>query len=296
VAVAGGLVSFALATDTAGSGRVPAALNNLVGLKPTRGVVGTTGVVPACRSLDCVAFFAGTCGESRLLLEICAGFDAGDPLSRVGAENRRAPAASSLRVGIPDALEFFGNREVEALFDKACRRIEKAGATLTKIDFAPFRRTGDLLYNGPWVAERLLAAGKLFREKPESLQPEIRRILQMATKYTAGDAFEGLHTLAGLRREADAQMARVDVLLTPTTGTTYRIAEVQADPLQLNVNLSYYTTFVNLLDMSALALPCGFLSSGMPMGVTFVAPAFCESMLLDIGETFGKILCPENAS
>ncbi|HUO09364.1 MAG TPA: allophanate hydrolase [Phycisphaerae bacterium] len=289
VAVAGDLVSFSLGTDTAGSGRVPASFNNLVGLKPTRGLLSTTGVVPACRTLDCVSIFSKTCEEAEQVLSIAAGFDPLDPLSRSDPKTDGCESFGvGLRVGIPAAaqLEFFGNQEAADLFQQAITRTKQLGATITEIDYTPFAKTAALLYEGPWVAERLLAAGKLLHENPDALRPELRAILSGATRYTAADVFSAQVQLAALRRDADAQWQEMDIMLLPTTGTIYKIAEVDANPLQLNKNLGYYTNFVNLLDLSAVAVPNGLLSSGLPMGITFLAPAFSEKRLLHIGSAF----------
>jgi allophanate hydrolase len=290
VAVAGDLVSFSLGTDTAGSGRVPASFNQLVGLKPTRGLLSTTGVVPACRTLDCVSIFTKTCEEAEKVLSIGAGFDSTDPLSRKSQTPKAQGLQSlgSLRVGIPapTQLEFFGNSEAGELFQQAINRAKRIGATVSEIDYSPFAQTAVLLYEGPWVAERLLAAGKLLNENPDALRPELRAILSGATRYTAADVFNAQVQLAALRRDADAQWQKMDVLLLPTTGTIYKIAEVEANPLQLNKNLGYYTNFVNLLDLSAIAVPNGILSTGLPMGITFMAPAFHEKWLLHIGSAF----------
>ena len=293
VAVAAGLVPFSLGTDTAGSGRVPAAFNNLVGLKPTRGLVSAAGVVPACRSLDCVSIFASTCADAQLVLDLITGPDSADPLSRPGPV-AKLPGSHPLRIGLPDKLEFFGNGEAESLFESAVNRVRKIGGQIIPIDFSPFLRAGELLYSGPWVVERTLAAGPLLDKNSDALRPELRSILQDAAGYTAADVFDGMHTLAGFRRQADEQWARMDMLLAPTAPTIYRISEVEADPMRLNRNLGYYTTFVNLLDLCALAIPAGFLSTGLPWGVTFIAPAFQDGRLLPFAAAFHANLLSEN--
>ena len=291
VAVAGGLVPFSLGTDTAGSGRVPASFNNIVGLKPTRGLVSTAGVVPACRTLDCVSIFAGSCADAELVLSVAAGEDRTDPLSRAVPKSAASKLDGAFRCGVPAAgqLEFFGNAEAAGLFQKGVERARRMGAVIVEVDYSPFSRTAALLYEGPWVVERLQAAGRLFKENPEALRPEMRAILGGAMRYTAWDVFQAQVQLAGLRREAEVEWGKMDVMLLPTTGTIYKIAEVEADPLALNRNLGFYTNFVNLLDLSAVAVPNAFLSTGMPMGVTFMAPAFQEERLLKIGASFHAI-------
>lgn len=292
VAVATGLVSFALGTDSAGSGRVPAAFNNLVGLKPTRGLLSTRGIVPACRSLDCVSIFALTAQDASAVFEVAAFFDAGDPLARA-ADGAVAPRfGSRFRFGVPKRrdLEFFGDREAANLFGAAIGVLEKAGGTRVDVSFAPFRDAGRLLYEGPWVAERLHATQALLSENPGAVLPITRTILEDARRYSALDAYRAQYELAALRRAVDGAFATVDVLLLPTVGTNYQIAAVAAEASRLNANLGLYTNFVNLLDLAAIALPAGFGASGLPFGISLIAPAFCDSALLDLGKRFQAIV------
>lgn len=287
VGVAAGLCDFALGTDTAGSGRVPASFNNLVGLKPTKGLLSTRGVVPACRSLDCVSIFTRTVGAAAGVLAVAAGYDAGDPFSRPA----RPPLSDEKwppRLGVPraDQLEFFGNADAARLFSAAVERWRGLGATITEIDYAPFQAAARLLYEGPWVAERYTAIKAFIEHKPEALHPVTRRIIEGAKPLTATAAFEASYRLTALRREAEAVWEHVDIMLTPTAGTIYRVAEVEADPIRLNSNLGYYTNHMNLLDLCALAVPAGFLPNGMPWGVTLSAPAFCDDRLLRLGARF----------
>ncbi|MEI6235412.1 MAG: allophanate hydrolase [Planctomycetota bacterium] len=277
VSVAGGLVSFSLGTDTAGSGRVPASFNNIVGLKPTVGMISTEGVVPACKSLDCVSIFATTCADAKTILSIAAeSAGTGTPLN------------TPFRCGVPrrDQLEFFGNTEAAKLFEIAIEKTRELGGSVETFDYSPFKQTAELLYEGPWVVERMLATGALFKSNPQSLRPEIRTILEGAGRFNALDVFEGMYKLEKLRNETATQWRAMDVMLLPTAGTIYRIAEVEADPMRLNRNLGYYTNFVNLLNLSALAVPNGFLNSGLPLGVTFIAPARQDIALLEIGAAF----------
>jgi allophanate hydrolase len=285
VAVAAGLVSFALGTDTAGSGRVPGAFNNIVGLKPTRGLLSTRGVVPACRSLDCVSVFAQTAADAAAVFEVIAGFDMEDPLSRMRPFVAREKFGSEFRFGVPaqHELEFFGDNEAAALFGRAIEIAGKAGGIAVEIEFAPFRGAGRLLYDGPWVAERLVATERLLKEQPEALLPVTRAIIEDGRSYSALDAFRAQYELAALRRQAEREMSAIDCLLMPTTGTIYEIAAVAADPVRLNSNLGLYTSFANLLDLSALALPAGFRRNGLPFGISLLAPAFTDNALLDLG-------------
>lgn len=279
VAVAAGLADFALGTDTAGSGRVPAAFNNIVGLKPTRGVLSMRGVVPACRSLDCVSIFARTVAEAQRVFAAVREFDALDPFSRPWK-----PAVRELRrIGVPraDQLEFYGDEEMRALYEQAKQRFD-----VVEIDFAPFRDAAKLLYAGPWVAERDAAVGEFLAAHPQAGHPVVRGIIEGAGRYSATDAFRASYELARLRRLADAEWDKMDALLLPTTPTIYTVEEVLADPVRLNSNLGLYTNFVNLLDLCALAVPAGFRGDGLPLGVTFIAPAFHDDELAKLGAAF----------
>ncbi|OIR06538.1 allophanate hydrolase [mine drainage metagenome] len=281
VAVAAGLCSFALGTDTAGSGRVPAAFNHLVGLKPTRGLISTLGVVPACRSLDCVSIFTRRVGEAAEVLRVAAGYEPEDPWSR-RATPPSGPTPWPPRIGVPraDQLEFFGDAGAAGLFASAVSAWRALGASVVEIDYGPFLATARLLYEGPWVAERYAAIGAFLERSPGALHPVTREIIAPAASLRAVSAFEAQYRLAELRREADAIWESVDAILTPTTPTIYSVAEVEADPIRLNSRLGLYTNHMNLLDLCAIALPAGFLQNGMPWGVTLSAPAFHDDRLL----------------
>ncbi len=293
VAVGAGQVAFALGTDTAGSGRVPAAFNNLVGVKPTKGLVSTTGLVPACRSLDCITVLAGTVGEADLVRRVMQGFDATDAFSRAMAP--RALPQSGLRFGVLGAAEreFFGDEETAALYDAAAARLESLGATRVEIDYAPFRDCAALLYGGPWVAERLAAIEAFYDAHASDMDPAVRDIVGAAKGVSAVEAFKGVYALEAYARRADVEWAKMDVLLLPTAPTIYTVADMQADPIRLNSNLGRYTNFVNLLDCAAVAVPAGFRSDGLPAGVTLIAPAFTDDALavladrLHRAESFG---------
>ena len=305
VAVAMGLVSFSLGTDTAGSGRVPAAFNNIVGLKATCGALSTIGVIPACRSLDCVSIFALTADDAARVYGVAAAFDAEDSYSRVvdsrvtfagaavpgasaastGAATGQ-PAGSGFRFGVPRAsqLEFFGDAEYARLFAAAVGRLESLGGQRVEIDFEPFLGTARLLYEGPWVAERYCVVGDFLERQPDSVYPVTRQIIEGGRNGTAADAFRAQYRLMELRRAAERSWLEMDVLITPTAATIYRIDAVQADPIRLNSNLGYYTNFVNLLDLSAVAVPAGFRADGLPFGVTLVGRAGADAQLLALGD------------
>lgn len=285
ISVAAGLASFSLGTDTAGSGRVPAAFNNLVGLKPTLGLLSTRGVVPACRSLDCVSIFGLTVRDTQAVLEVAQGFDREDPYSRA-APASAAGIGARFRFGVPrkTELEFFGDHEAEKLFGAALDKLEALGGERVELDFSPFLETGRLLYEGPWVAERWLVIRELLERKPEAVHPVTRRVVENARAFSAADAFTAAYRLQALRRHAQAAWARADLIVTPSAPTIYTLAEVEADPVRLNSRLGTYTNFVNLLDLSGLAVPAGFRGDGLPFGITLLAPAFQERGLCALGE------------
>jgi len=285
VAVAKGWVSFALGTDTAGSGRVPAAFNNLVGLKPTPGLISTSGVVPACRSLDCVSIFALTAGDARRVFRVVATFDPSDPYARCDG-TARPEFAERFRFGVPrpDQLEFFGDKDAERLFAAAAERLEAIGGRRIEIDFAPFLETARLLYEGPWVAERYLAIRDLLDRDPDAVYPVTRTIIERGKHHSASDTFAAFYRLMALKRAAEEVWTQADIILTPTTGTIYRIAEVEADPVRLNSNLGYYTNFMNLTCLAAVAVPGGFNPGGLPFGITLFAPAGSDHALLNLAE------------
>lgn len=287
IAVALGQVSFALGTDTAGSGRVPAAFNNLIGMKPTRGLLSTRGVVPACRSLDCVSIFALTAEDAAQVLKVTAQFDTADPFARRNERPRLGAGgipATQFRFGMPQPaqLAWFGNTEYPALFTAAVARMEALGGVRVEIDFAPFLEAARLLYEGPWVAERYVAIAEFIGKNPQALYPITRQIIEKSRTLSAVDTFRGQYRLEELRRAGEAVWVMVDVIVTPTAGNHYRLDDVTADPIQLNSNLGYYTNFANLLDLSAVAVPSGFQANGLPFGITLLAPAFYDRALLQL--------------
>ena len=291
IAVASGMVGFALGTDTAGSGRVPAAFNNIVGHKPTRGLLSNRGVFPACRSLDCVSIFAGSCHDAQRVLEIVAGFDDGDPYSR---QKPRATGVfpEAFRFGIlaSSQREFFGDSGAAALYVEAIQRLRDCGGEAVEFDFTSFAEAAALLYRGPWVAERRSAIGEFFVAHNDKIHPVVREILAGADKFDAVATFDAQYRLEEYRQAARKVFSGLDLLLLPTTGTIYRIDEVLADPVGLNSNLGHYTNFVNLLDLAAVALPAGFRSNGLPFGVSLIAPAFSDDALLSLGARYHAAL------
>lgn len=288
VTVAAGMAAFALGTDTAGSGRVPAAFNNLVGIKPTPGLLPNTGAVPACRSIDCITIFSATVADGVAVRRIAEGFDSGDPFSR-----RAKPATlpeNGLRIGVLAGAEreFFGDAAMEALYDQAIEHARALGATIVPFDYAPFREAAALLYDGPWVAERLAAVEDFLATNADDFDPTVRRIIEGARGKTAVEAFRGRYRLEELRHATDAEWAKADVLLLPTTPTTYTVADMLADPITLNSRLGRYTNFVNLLDCAAIAVPAGFRPHGLPGGVTLVSGAFTDDALAPLADALHR--------
>jgi len=274
VAVAAGLASFALGTDTAGSGRVPAALNGIVGLKPSRGAISTDGVYPACRSLDCVSIFALGIDDAHTVFDRATGQPtASAPLPRgiVGAPTQAA-------------LEFFGDDEARLLFERALDQLARLGISVMPVDFEPFREAARLLYEGPWIAERALACLAVLDEHPEAMEPAVRAAIDGWNDYSAADAFAAMHRLQELKAAADAVLATVDCIVTPTVPTTYSIDDMRSDPVRLNANLGYYTNFVNLLDYAALAIPFGALVGRSAWGVTLCGRKHEEELLVHYGK------------
>jgi allophanate hydrolase len=292
VAVAAGLASFSLGTDTAGSGRVPAGFNNLIGLKPSIGRLSTSGVVPACRSLDCVSIFALTAEDAARVLDAAEGYDAADVYSRrlgnapVGKQPLGAATAGALRFGVPrpDQLDFFGDTDYAQLFTDAVARLESLGATRVEIDFAPFLDAARLLYEGPWVAERYAAVGAFLERHPAALYPVTRQIIAGGRTPPAYEAFQAQYRLLALKRASEAAWSQVDLILAPTAGTIYTIEAVLAEPLRLNATLGRYTNFMNLFDLTGVAVPSGFRADGLPFGITLIGPLASERALLRIAD------------
>jgi allophanate hydrolase len=288
VAVSAGLVPLALGTDTAGSGRVPAMLNNIVGLKPSLGLISNAGVVPACRTLDCISVFSLTVDDAMTALAVLAGPDGADPFS----QNRPLGAVTTfpekLRLGVPrnGQLIFFGDKASEKAYGDALARWTSLGAAPVEFDLEPFYETARLLYEGPWVAERYLVIRNLLASSPDSIHPVTREITAAGSRLTAADTFAALYRLQALRRIAARTFGHIDALVVPTAPTAYSTAQVLANPIELNSRLGTYTNFVNLLDLCALALPAAMRPDGIPFGITLLAPAGHDAQLASIGRAF----------
>lgn len=283
VAVAAGLVAFALGTDTAGSGRVPAAFNHLVGLKPSKGRWSTRGLVPACRTLDCITVFTDALADAQAVDAVLAGFDVEDAFSRPTAD---VPLAGR-RIGVPrrDQRVFFGDVHAEYFYDRALGMLAGLGE-IVEIDIAPLLEAARLLYGGPWVAERTAAIAPLLESNPDAIHPVVREVVAPGAAMLATDLWNGIYRLAELQRHAEGMWGEVDVLAFPTTGTTYRVAELLAAPVALNSNLGLYTNFVNLLDMAAVAVPAGARDNGTGFGITLIGPAHSDTALIALADTY----------
>ncbi|WP_298280669.1 allophanate hydrolase [uncultured Bradyrhizobium sp.] len=288
VAVSAGLVPLALGTDTAGSGRVPAMLNNIVGLKPSLGLIPNTGLVPACRTLDCISVFSLTVDDALAALAVMAGPDDADPFSRDRPLAALAAFPAKLKLGIPKSgqLIFFGDRAAEKAYGEAVNRWQALGADLVEFDLEPFYETARLLYEGPWVAERYLVIRDLLASSPEAIHPVTREITIGGARPSAADTFSALYRLQALRRVAARTFASLDAIVLPTAPTVYSTADVLAKPIELNSRLGTYTNFVNLLDLCGLALPSAMRPDGAPFGITLLAPAGRDAELASIGRVF----------
>jgi allophanate hydrolase len=288
VAVAAGLVPLTLGTDTAGSGRVPAMYNNIVGLKPSIGLVSTAGLVPACRTLDCVSVFALTADDAFAALETIAGPDKSDPFSRARALGALSALPARFTLGVPrkGQLLFFGDQNAAAAYDHALQRWGELGARFTEVDLEPFYETARLLYEGPWIAERYLVVRDLIASAPEAVHPVTREIVLAGARPSAADAFAAFYRLESLRRAAEQLLAGVDALVLPTAPTTYTVAQVLANPIELNSRLGTYTNFANLLDLCGLALPASLDDYRTPFGITLLAPAGHDARLASLGRVF----------
>ncbi len=293
VIVGHGIVSFSLGTDTAGSGRVPAALNNIVGLKPTLGALSASGVVPACRTLDTVSIFAMTVDDAYAAFAVARGYDASDAYSKPLAHEDLTEPAQPLRVGIPDAgsVEFFGDTMQQATFERDVAALAARGAVIEPVDFEPLYAIARMLYEGAWVAERYTVIADLLATNPDAVHPVTRQIITHAESMSAADAFTGFYRLAELKRAAEPMLDGLDLLCVPTVPTFYTIADLEADPITPNSNNGTYTNFVNLLDMCGIAVPTAPRSDGRPGSVTLLAGAGQDALVAAVARGFERD-CP----
>lgn len=290
VAVSTGLVSFSLGSDTGGSGRIPAALNNIVGLKPTPGIISAAGMVYANRSFDCVAIFALTCADAKKVFDAAIGPDPEDPFMRSNPQfiAKSSFPTSGFMIGIPDKAnrKFFGDELAEQCFDRAIDLVQNLGGTVVEIDFSPFVAIAPMLFNGPILAERLASIGEFLESHRDEVHPDVASIIEKAKSYSAVDLFNEYYNFRQLSSAAYTELRKVDALMVPTAGTIYKIKEVEADPVVLNTNMGYYTYFANLLQLSALAVPVTFRDDGLPFGVCFLAGPQEDTALISLGNRF----------
>lgn len=278
-----GLVCFALGTDTAGSGRVPAGFNNIVGLKPTKGWLSATGVVPACRLNDTISLFALTVEDAFLAASCAGGYDASDAYSRSNPGLAPAALPAAPRLAVPATLEFYGDAQAEAAWGKAVAALQATGATLHPIDFSAFHQLAEQLYYGPWVAERTVAVGDML-DRPEEMDPVVHGIVASGNNYSAVDAYKAEYLRAALTRQIQQTLSQFDALVVPTSPTIHTLEEMKQEPVRFNSQFGTYTNFTNLADLSALALPGPFREDGLPAGITLIAPAWYDRALATFGQ------------
>lgn len=288
VATAKGVVSFALGTDTAGSGRVPACFNNLVGLKPSKGLLSTSGVVPACRSLDCVSIFALTANDANQVFQVAAAYDESDRYARKNTDVNQSPVLLNTEftfaIPKPEQLKFFGSDSYEKAFVDAVAALQKLGGKVVELNFAPLLDAAKLLYEGPWVAERYIATQDIIENQPEAMLDVTRTIISQGDKSNATELFFALYQLQALKKQADKLIEQVDFIVSPTAGRHFTLAEIEEEPIARNSQLGYYTNFMNLLDYAAVAVPTSFTSKGMPFGVTLFSDAMTDQKLLTMAK------------
>jgi len=288
VSTASGVVSFALGTDTAGSGRVPACFNNLVGLKPSKGLLSNTGLVPACKSIDCISIFSLTADDARTVFSIAADYDENDCFSRPNPITNQGcvelTTDFTFAVPLNEQLEFFGDEDYQHGFALAVEQLISIGGHKVEIDFSPMLNAASLLYEGPWVAERYLATKDILLNQPEAMMEVTRTIISGGAKPKASDSFAAMYKLQALKKLADKLVSSVDVIVTPTAGRHFTLAEIEEEPIVRNSQLGYYTNFMNLLDFSAIAVPTSFTKNNMPFGITLFSDAMTDQKLLTLAK------------
>ncbi|MBI1451583.1 allophanate hydrolase [Acinetobacter sp. FL51] len=288
--VARGLVPIALGTDTAGSGRIPAAFNNIVGLKPTKGRFSNTGLLPACKSIDCISIFALTVADANDVALLMEGFDVQDSYSRVNPATAPAKLSEKLKLAIPKQLEFFGDTQSADAFQQALLQLKNLGAEITEIDFSAFNQLASQLYQGSWVAERTAAVADLLETSAQDFDPTVLEIIQKGKQYSAVDTYRAEYLKQDLARNIQQTLAQFDALVVPSSPTIHTLAEMAEAPIENNSHFGTYTNFTNLADLSAIAVPAGFRADGLPFGITLIAPAWHDAALADFAQTWQQHL------
>jgi len=287
VAVSTGLVSFSLGSDTGGSGRIPAALNNIVGLKPTPGLISTHGMVYANRSFDCVPIFSLTCQDAKTVFDVAIGYDVKDPFSTKDIHLSKASLfdKKNFTVGIPDSdsLLFYGDSMAEECFDQAKEMVSKLGGKIVEIDFSLFIEAGKMIFDGPFLAERLASLEDFFKSNRQDVNAVVASIVEKAGRYSAVDLCREYYRLKDIQCKVDDIFKAIDVLMVPTAGTIYKIKDVESNPVGLNANMGYYTYYANILKLSALAVPAAIRGDGLPFGVCFLSESQKDDVLVDLG-------------
>lgn len=288
--VARGLVPIALGTDTAGSGRIPAAFNNIVGLKPTKGRFSNTGLLPACKSIDCISIFALTATDADIVATIMEGFDVRDSYSRINPVTAPAKLSKQLKFAIPKPLEFFGDTQSANAFQQALTQLKNLGAEITEIDFTAFSQLAAQLYQSSWVAERTAAVAEFLQSHKQDFDPTVLEIIQKGQRYSAVDAYNAEYLKQDLARDIQQTLAQFDALVVPSSPTIHTLAEMAIAPIENNSHFGFYTNFTNLADLSAIAMPAGFRADGLPFGITFIAPAWHDTALVNFAEKWQSAL------
>ena len=277
VAVARGLVAFSLGSDTGGSGRVPAACNGIVGLKPTLGLVSTRGLVLNSRFFDCIPVFAGTCADAYEILDLIRGHDPLDPFSRIDADDvgrgNRPEGPATFAVFRPEEMPFFGDDMARRAYTDNIATLASGGHRFREVDFALFAEAGRCVFQSAMVAERLVAYGAVLAERPEAVHPAVRSAIEAGTAYSARDAFAALYALQDLKRRAIAALAGTDALVVPTVPTIFTIEAMLAEPMLRNTVMGTYTYFVNPLDLCAVTVPGRPRCDGLPSALCFIGRA-----------------------
>lgn len=286
-AVSAAYVAFSLGTDTAGSGRIPAAFQNLVGFKPSKGVVSTSGVVPACKSLDCVSVFSNSLDDVDNVLRQIAVYDPEDPYSR---ENVQSLSENKLKIAIPSQkdLKFFGNKAYEVSYHNFIALLLEKNYIIEEIDFSPMFKAAELLYGGPWLAERYNAVGDFINKNPNAVVDTTLKIISQGKALTATSYFEAEYQLNAFKKQFEGYTKLYDAFLMPTAGTIFTKKEVSEQPIDSNTKLGYYTNFMNLLDCTAIALPVAITDNNLPFGITLFGPAFNDNNLLTISRSMSE--------